>query len=62
MTDADRERIIQALDEQRKRHEANPWEARAFLMRLGIWMENGQLSPEYGGPEPYSIRSKPASF
>lgn len=40
-------RILSALRAQRKRHEANPEEAREFLMQLGYWNEDGSLKEEF---------------
>lgn len=34
--------------------------ARAFLVREGIYLANGQLSPNFGGPSSASPNSQPA--
>jgi 7-keto-8-aminopelargonate synthetase-like enzyme len=54
-----REDIRQALKEQTARHQANPDEARAFLLRTGIYTNDGELAPEFGGscPPVGSVRS-----
>lgn len=41
--------LYKALDEQKARHEADPAEARRFLMKLGCWNEDGTLKEEWGG-------------
>jgi hypothetical protein len=47
----ERDLIRRALAEQTKRHQASPVEARAFLLRSGVWTSSGELTPEYGGPD-----------
>lgn len=39
--------LRKALAEQAARHKVNPEEARAFLMRLGLWNEDGTLKDEW---------------
>lgn len=51
MTDQERDLIRKALEEQTRLHEANPLEARAFLLRSGVYTNSGEITPEYGGPE-----------
>lgn len=49
MTDKDRAAIRQALQEQTRAHQASPIEARAFLLRSGVYTAKGELTAEYGG-------------
>ena len=50
MTDEEREAIRRALEEQTRLHTASSAEARAFLLRSGVYTAKGELTPEYGGP------------
>ncbi len=49
MTDQERAAIRKALEEQTRAHQARPAEARAFLLRSGVYTPKGELTPEYGG-------------
>jgi hypothetical protein len=49
MTDREREAIRKALEEQTRTHKANPAQARAFLLKSGVYTSKGELAPEYGG-------------
>ncbi len=59
MTDQQRAAILKALKEQTEAHEASPLEARAFMLRSGVYTPEGELTPEYGGPE-QDERCRPA--
>jgi hypothetical protein len=51
MTEQERAAIKQMLQDQARFHQANPLEARAFLLQTGIYTSAGELAPEYGGPD-----------
>ena len=52
MTDERRVKAVQAaLDAYRAKAKADPGGARDRLIATGIWLKNGQLAPEYGGPK-----------
>jgi hypothetical protein len=57
MTDKERAKIRQALEEQTRAHKASPVEARAFLLKSGVYTANGDLTPEYGGEPAVTRRS-----
>jgi hypothetical protein len=61
MTDQEREAIRRALEEQTRLHKASPAEARAFLLKSGVYTAKGELTPEYGGPSPKSTNRRAAS-
>lgn len=56
MTDQERAHLLEVLAKQKQFHQANPDEANAFLARTGIYTEDGQLTPEYGGKQSKSKR------
>jgi hypothetical protein len=49
MTEQERAAIRQALEAQTRDHKASPLEARAFLLKSGVYTAHGELTPEYGG-------------
>jgi len=49
MTDIDREKIIKTIEAQRVASMADKNEARASLMRSGLYNEDGSLKAAYGG-------------
>lgn len=51
MTDQQREALKLMLEEQAQYHKANPAAARAFLLKTGIYTQDGKLAPEYDGDE-----------
>lgn len=51
MTDEERERIKKLLRDHTKRVCQSPETARRSLIDSGIYTEDGELAPEYGGPE-----------
>lgn len=51
MTEQQREAIKRLLAEQADFHKAHPAEARAFLLKTGIYTVDGKLAPEYDGDE-----------
>jgi hypothetical protein len=60
MTDQERAAIRKALEDQTRDHKASPLEARAFLLKSGVYTSQGELTPEYGGkgtPEASARRS-----
>jgi hypothetical protein len=61
MTDEEREAIRRVLEEQIRLHKASPIEARAFLLRSGVYTSKGELTPEYGGPTPKTANRRAAS-
>jgi hypothetical protein len=51
MTEQQRATIKLLLEEQANYHRAHPAEARAFLLKTGIYTQDGKLAPEYDGSE-----------
>jgi hypothetical protein len=51
MTEQERTALKAILQEQKQYHVANPAAARAFLLGTGIYTPDGNLTPEYGGPQ-----------
>lgn len=46
-----RAKVVKALDDYTTANTASPQAARAALIKEGIYTTDGQLRPEYGGPE-----------
>jgi len=55
---SDIEKRIQAIKKQGKLAAATPESAKAFLMKVGIIDENGELTPRYGGRQRRRVDSK----
>jgi 7-keto-8-aminopelargonate synthetase-like enzyme len=52
MTNAQhRKQVLAALEAHKQRSLSEPGYARRFLISTGIYTENGDLAPEYGGPK-----------
>jgi hypothetical protein len=49
MDKAKKERILKAMEDYTKKATVSPETARATLVREGIYLEDGSLSPRYGG-------------
>lgn len=50
MTKQQQERIFKAIENYTRKITATPEAARKALIDEGIYLENGALAPEYGGP------------
>jgi hypothetical protein len=50
--------ILKALSEQTKRNTVSPEAARAALIAEGIYTKDGQLRPEFGGPDDVETRDE----
>lgn len=53
-------KIIEAIRATTKEATRTPETARAFLIAEGIYTEDGELAPEYGGPPRKTKKRKPA--
>jgi hypothetical protein len=51
MTEQQREELKKVLAEQTARHIGSREDARAFLIKTGTYTADGNLAPEFGGPE-----------
>ncbi len=54
MTEQQRESIKKLLAEQADYHRTHPAAARAFLLKTGIYTQDGKLAPEYTADESVS--------
>ncbi len=50
MTNKQRAALLELMERQTRIHTASKEAARDWLIRGGIYLENGDLAPEYGGP------------
>jgi hypothetical protein len=46
-----RAKVMEALEDHKKKASADPEYSRRFLIGTGIYTEDGELAPEYGGPK-----------
>ncbi len=51
MTNEQRAALLELMERQTRIHTASKEAAREWLIRGGIYIENGDLAPEYGGPD-----------
>ena len=59
MTDEERRaKVLEAIRVGTIKHAATQETARAYLISLGIYYEDGRLRPEYGGEESSPRRSR----